>query len=145
MLGASETGKTTLMTRYITNKFADDGFLTIGANNMERTIRLKNANVVLSIWDLGGQSEYLDFMPIVYEGVRVFLVMFDLTRKTSLTAVRDWYKPARRVNKGALPILVGTKFDLYDGKSISFKEQLTKQAKRFSEAMNAPLIYCSSR
>ena len=40
--------------------------------------------------------------------------------------------------------LIGTKFDLFDELENHYKQDITKQARKFAKKMNAPLIYCSS-
>merc|ERR1711920_506722 len=110
----------------------------------EKTIQLRNITVTLSVWDLGGQAEYSNLMPLVCSDAKVFLFVFDLTRKRSLSMIRDWYRMARKQNKFAIPFLIGAKFDLFDRKDMKFKEEITTQARKFAKAMKAPLIYCSS-
>jgi len=144
MIGESQAGKTSLMVKYIEDKFDEDYIETLGVNFMEKTIQLRNITVTLSVWDLGGQAEYSNLMPLVCSEAKVFLFVFDLTRKHSLSMIRDWYRRARKLNKYAIPFLIGSKFDLFDRKDMKFKEEITTQARKFSKAMKAPLIYCSS-
>jgi len=144
MIGESRTGKTSLMVKYVEDRFDKDYIQTLGVNFMEKTIQLRNIIVVLSVWDLGGQREYLQLMPLACDDAKVLLFVFDLTRKKSLSLIREWYKEARKENRNAIPFLVGAKYDLFDKKDMKFKEDITKMARRFAKAMKAPLIYCSS-
>jgi len=141
MIGGRQAGKKSLMARYIENKFYED---YRGPDFMEKTIKLRNVIVTLSIWDLGGRQEYITLIPLMCNDAWVFLFIFDLTRKLSLVEIRDMYRRAGKINKYAIPFLVGTKFDLFDKEDMAFKEEITKQARKFSKAMTAPLIYCSS-
>lgn len=52
-----QVGKTTLMVKYVENKFDEDYIQTLGVNFMEKSITLRNTEITFSIWDLGGQSE----------------------------------------------------------------------------------------
>eukprot|EP01084_Bolivina_argentea_P261433 441779_1 len=144
MLGDSQIGKTTLMVKYIEDKFDEDYIETLGANFMEKTIELKNVNVTISIWDLGGQREFATLFPLVCGHAKVILFLFDLTQKQSLFSVRRWYKEARKENQLFMPFLVGTKFDLFDELDDLHKQDIAKQARKFAKKMHAPLIYCSS-
>jgi len=144
MIGESQTGKTSLMVKYVEDRFDEEYIQTLGVNYMEKTIHLRNTCVVLSVWDLGGQKEYLRLMPIVCNDAKALLFVFDLTRQKSLSSIKDWYRQARKENKNAIPFLVGAKFDLFDKKDMQFKEDITKMARMFAKAMKAPLIYCSS-
>jgi len=144
MIGESQTGKTSLMVKYVEDKFDEDYCETLGVNFMEKTIKIRKVTVTLSVWDLGGQKEYIQLMPLVCSDARVLLFVFDLTRKQSLSFIKDWYKSARKENRNAIPFLIGAKFDLFDKKDMKFKEEISEQARKFSKAMRAPLIYCSS-
>merc|ERR1712129_97058 len=143
MLGDSQIGKTTLMVKYIEDKYDEDYIETLGVNFMEKTIELKNVNVTISIWDLGGQREFATLMPLVCSDAKVILFAFDLTQKQSLFSVKRWYKEARKENKIFMPFLIGTKFDLFDELEDHLKKDITKQARKFAKKMHAPLIYCS--
>lgn len=66
---------------------------------MEKTIALRNTDITFSIWDLGGQSEYLHMLPLVCNDAVALLFMFDLSRKSTLTSIKNWYKQARLLNK----------------------------------------------
>jgi GTP-binding protein of the ras superfamily involved in termination of M-phase len=70
--------------------------------------------------------------------------MFDLSRKSTLTSIKNWYKQARTLNKTAPPFLIGTKFDAFAALKEEEKEEITLQARRFAKAMKAPLIFCSA-
>merc|ERR1712154_674167 len=137
-------GKTTLMVKYIEDKYDEDYIETLGVNFMEKTIELKNVNLTISIWDLGGQREFATLMPLVCSDAKVILFAFDLTQKQSLFSVKRWYKEARKENKIFMPFLIGTKFDLFDELEDHHKQDITKQARKFAKKMHAPLIYCSS-
>lgn len=89
------------------NNYNEDYIQTLGVNFMEKTVPLKNTDIVFSIWDLGGQFEYLHMLPLVCNDALALLFMFDLSRKATLTSIKNWYKQARQVSQsGDLPRLV---------------------------------------
>lgn len=145
MIGEAQTGKTSLMVKYVENRFDEDYLVTIGVSYMEKTVPAGNVNIVFSIWDLGGQSEYQHMLPLVTNDSVALLFIFDLCRKATLSAVREWYRKARQLNKNAVPILVGTKFDLLIQSEQENIDSITKQAKKFAKAMKAPLIFVSAK
>lgn len=55
--------------------------------------------VSMSIWDLGGDRSYVSMMPMVCIDAAAMLFMFDLTQRSSLTGVREWYRQVRGLNK----------------------------------------------
>jgi len=144
MVGDAQIGKTSLMVKYVEGNFNEDYIQTLGVNFMEKTIALRNTDITFSIWDLGGQQEYLHMLPLVCNDAVALLFMFDLSRKSTLTSVKNWYKQARILNKTATPFLVGTKFDYFANLKQEEKVEITTQAQKFAKAMKAPLIFCSA-
>jgi len=144
MVGDSQIGKTSLMVKYVEGNFNEDYIQTLGVNFMEKTISLRNTDITFSIWDLGGQQEYLHMLPLVCNDAVALLFMFDLSRKSTLTSVKNWYKQARLLNKTATPFLIGTKYDYFTNMKQEEKAEITSQSIKFAKAMKAPLIFCSS-
>ena len=144
MVGDAQIGKTSLMVKYIEGKFDEDYIQTLGVNFMEKSITLKNTEITFSIWDLGGQREFISMLPLVCNDAVATLFMFDLSNKASLTSVKEWYRQVRGMNRNSFAFLVGTKYDLFV--QLSKKEQaaITKQARKFAKAMKAPLIFSSA-
>ena len=111
---------------------------------MEKSITLKSTEVTFSIWDLGGQREFATMLPLVCNDAVAILFMFDLSNKSTLSSVKEWYRQVRGLNKDAFAILVGTKYDLYLKMSEKDQKEVTKQAKKYAKAMKAPLIFSSA-
>ena len=93
---------------------------------------------------LGGQQEYLHMLPLVCNDAVALLFMFDLSRKSTLTSIKSWYKQARLLNKTAIPFLIGTKYDYYINMKSDEKYEITTQVRKFARAMKAPLLFCSA-
>ncbi|KAI9632293.1 small monomeric GTPase, partial [Dioszegia hungarica] len=144
MVGDSQIGKTSLMVKYVEGSFDEDYIQTLGVNFMEKAITIRNTEITFSIWDLGGQREFVSMLPLVSNDAVAILFMFDLTRKSTLNSVKEWYRQARGFNKTAIPVLIGTKYDKFATLHRDEQEEITKQAKRFSKAMHAPIIFCST-
>jgi len=62
-----------------------------------------------------------------------------------LASVRAWFLEARKLNKNAMPFLIGTKFDSFEKMQLSHQQSMTKQARKFARAMKASLIFCSAK
>lgn len=144
MVVDAQIGKTTMMVKYVEGKFEEDYIETLGVNFMEKSITLKNTEVTFSIWDLGGQREFATMLPLVCNDAVAIMFMFDLSNKSTLADVKEWYRQVRGLNKDAFAILVGTKYDLYLKMTPKDQQEVNKQAFRYAKAMKAPLIYSSS-
>ena len=84
-------------------------------------------------------------LPLVCNEAAAILFMFDLSRKTTLVSVKEWYRQARGFNKTAVAFLIGTKFDEFLQLPPEEQEDITKQARKYAKLMHAPLLYCSSK
>ena len=102
-------------------------------------------------------------LPLVCNDAVAILFMFDLSRKSTLNSVKEWYRQARGFNKvgteichsvdnfadtlhsqTAIPFLIGTKFDLYSTLPPQTQAATHSQALKFARAMKAPLIFTST-
>lgn len=127
---------------------------------MEKTISIRNTEITFSIWDLGGQREFVNMLPLVCNDAVAILFMFDLTRKSTLNSIKEWYRQGRGFNKTAIPFLVGTKYDQFANFPREEQEEISNQvrghtehhcqrtnihqAQRFARAMKASLIFSST-
>eukprot|EP00708_Paratrimastix_pyriformis_P005135 GAFH01004123.1.p1 GENE.GAFH01004123.1~~GAFH01004123.1.p1 ORF type:complete len:193 (+),score=29.80 GAFH01004123.1:44-622(+) len=145
MVGDQQIGKTSLMVKYVEGKFDEDYILTLGVNFMEKHLTIQSREFVMNIWDLGGTKEFINMLPLVCNDAAAILFMFDLSRKSSLNGVKEWYRQARGFNKTAVAILVGTKYDLFVNLPREEQEEITTLARRYAAAMRAPLVFASSR
>lgn len=167
MVGDAQIGKTSLMVKYVEGSWDEDYIQTlgtpshtspstpsspltrkscgnIGVNFMEKTISIRNTEITFSIWDLGGQREFVNMLPLVCNDAVAILFMFDLTRKSTLNSIKEWYRQGRGFNKTAIPFLVGTKYDHFVNFPREEQEEISLQARRFAKAMKASLIFSST-
>lgn len=132
---------------------------------MEKTISVRRTTITFSIWDLGGQREFVNMLPLVCNDAVAILFMFDLSRKSTLNSVKEWYRQARGFNKvcarvarccrhelcavylfdlfaaqTAIPFLIGTKFDQFATFPRDEQEEITKQVRSMPPAHYRPLL-----
>lgn len=46
-----------------------------------------------------GQQEFMSMLPLVCNDAIVILFMFDLSRRSTLLGVKEWYRQVRLLNK----------------------------------------------
>lgn len=100
---------------------------------MEKTISIRNTEITFSIWDLGGQREFVNMLPLVCNDAVAILFMFDLTRKSTLNSIKEWYRQGRGFNKTAIPFLVGTKYDHFVNFPREDQEEISIQVGRLTK------------
>ena len=99
---------------------------------MEKTISIRNTEITFSIWDLGGQREFVNMLPLVCNDAVAILFMFDLSRKSTLNSIKEWYRQARGFNKVVL-LRIFTDQDcnsVFSGYKVRSSCQLSKRRSR---------------
>ncbi|EFE42514.1 hypothetical protein TRV_02710 [Trichophyton verrucosum HKI 0517] len=136
MVGDAQIGKTSLMVKYVEGDKSREALITNttepGVNFMEKTISIRNTEITFSIWDLGGQREFVNMLPLVCNDAVAILFMFDLTRKSTLNSIKEWYRQGRGFNKTAIPFLVGTKYDHFVNFPREDQEEISIQVRPFN-------------
>ena len=83
VIGDSSTGKTSLMRKYIDNKFEIIHDLTIGVEFRTKIekIEYKGKEIVVKfhIWDTAGQESFRSIIKSYYRGVAGAIILFDVT------------------------------------------------------------------
>lgn len=54
-----------------------------------------------------GHREFISMLPLVCNDAVAILFMFDLSRKATLTSIKEWYRQVRSINKVIAPRPVG--------------------------------------
>ncbi|EAZ40054.1 septum-promoting GTP-binding protein 1 [Oryza sativa Japonica Group] len=144
LLGDCQIGKTSFMVKYVGDDEEQNGLQMTGLNLMDKTLAVRGARIAFSIWDVAGDSQFLDHVPIACKDAVAILYMFDLTSRCTLTNVIDWYERARKWNKTAIPILIGTKFDDFAQLPLEMQWTIVNEARAYARAMKATLFFSSS-
>jgi Gtp-binding protein of the ras superfamily involved in termination of M-phase len=145
MVGDAQIGKTSLMVKYVEGSWDEDYIQTLGVNFMEKTISIRNTEITFSIWDLGGQREFVNMLPLVCNDAVAILFMFDLTRKSTLNSIKEWYRQGRGFNKTAIPILVGTKYDHFVNFPREDQEEISNQVSILLLGLSSGETWCDYR
>ncbi len=112
--GEGGVGKTTLLYRYIEGRFLADTRMTIGVEFFLKELNIEGKKILLQVWDFGGQDHFRPLLKNYAKGARGALLLFDLTRPSSLEKIDQWVNICRQENPGIPIIFLGTKLDLED-------------------------------
>jgi len=132
LLGEANVGKTSLVYRFIENKFRDNYKSTLGVNLLKKDLNIEGyGEVVAQIWDLGGQESFKNLRKLYLEGANGALLIFDVTKSKSFEKLRDWIQDFKLARENEPIILIGNKNDL-KGKSQVSDQEATQFAKEFN-------------
>ncbi|MFX0072397.1 MAG: Rab family GTPase [Candidatus Hermodarchaeota archaeon] len=127
IIGNHEVGKTSIVRRYVDNRFSKDYRATIGLNVMSHTFEFLGNEVSIALWDIGAQSYFKRFRKTYYTGAQASFIVFDLTNRQSYEDVQVWYNElVEFLGIKDIPIvIVGNKMDLVDQRAITYQEGVT--------------------
>ncbi|KAG9675390.1 putative rab GTPase Vps21/Ypt51, partial [Aureobasidium melanogenum] len=113
LLGEAAVGKSSLVLRFVNNDFQPNKEPTIGAAFLTKKISLPARTIKFEIWDTAGQERFASLAPMYYRNAQAALVVYDLTKPSSLVKARHWVAELQRqASPGIVIALVGNKFDL---------------------------------
>jgi len=119
LLGEAAVGKSSLVLRFVNNDFQENKEPTIGAAFLTQKCNLPTRTIKFEIWDTAGQERFASLAPMYYRNAQAALVVYDLTKPTSLVKAKHWVAELQRqASPGIVIALVGNKLDLTsDGES----------------------------
>ncbi len=144
LLGDYAVGKTSLIARFVLNKFDEKYIQTIGVRVSKKTVSVKkngkDVNVDLLIWDVLGQKGFERVKTLSLEGTQGALLVCDLTRRKTLENVEKYWYPLLLERAGDVPIvLLSNKSDLPNW------EMNKENVKSIAEMLNAPYFITSAK
>ncbi|MCB9423291.1 MAG: GTP-binding protein [Ardenticatenaceae bacterium] len=112
LLGEFSVGKTSLIRRFVEERFDENYLSTIGVHMSRK--RLERAEYALDffIWDLAGGEDFKVVGANYLRGSAGAIIVCDLTRKETLTALPYYAGQIQSLNPQAALVFVANKADL---------------------------------
>ncbi|KAH8415024.1 hypothetical protein KR215_011190 [Drosophila sulfurigaster] len=113
ILGDGGVGKSALLTRFVSNRYEENNFHTIGVEFMNKDITVDGEKYTLQIWDTAGQERFRALRTPFYRGSDICLLCYAVDDRDSLRGLRLWrneFLNYADVNADRFPfIVVGNK------------------------------------
>ena len=122
-LGDSRVGKTSLIVKYIENKFSITFVTTMGFDIKNKQITLKDGTEAkLMIFDTAGQERFKSLAENYIKKANGILLVYDISEKQSFQNIENWMESIRENSNESPIILIGNKSDLNDERQVSIEE-----------------------
>lgn len=144
LLGDFNVGKTSLVRRFVEDKFSDRYLSTVGVKVSRKSVSVKTdtelKQVDLLVWDLEGNTKFKSITPSYLKGASGSIIVADLTRSSTFKNLNQHIKLFLEVNPQGAIIIALNKADLIPQEKL---EQLVEnyQAHNFERIVS---IYTTS-
>jgi len=118
VLGDPGVGKTSIINRYIKNVFSADYLSTIGANVSTKELDIEGTTLILSLWDIAGQTTSRSLSASHYSGSGGAVFVYDMTSQASFDDLVQWEFQLKKAVKDIPSIVIANKTDLIDVKTV---------------------------
>ncbi|KAI6241772.1 Ras-related protein Rab-21 [Aphelenchoides fujianensis] len=141
LLGEGAVGKSSLLMRYVEDKFVENRESTIQAAFAAKKLHVDGHEIELSIWDTAGQEKFHSLGPIYYRGSNGALLIYDLTDAHSFQRVRNWVTELKRMLGDSCSLfIVANKLDLERKRNVPRDE-----AESYARSVDAAFAECSAK
>lgn len=148
ILGDSGVGKTSLMHRYVNDKYSQQYKATIGADFLTKEVIVNDDKVAtMQVWDTAGQERFQSLGVAFYRGADCCVLVYDVTNGKSFDNVKSWRDEflvhANVSSPETFPfVILANKVDVEESKKVVSSRSAQELAKSLG---NVPLFFTSAK
>ncbi len=143
MLGTFGVGKTSLVRRFVYQKFDESYLSTIGVQLSNKSVTLQNqgnsVHMNLILWDLAHLEKFDAVVKNYFHGSHGAVVVMDLTRPQSFHEYENLIRPFFEVNPNSKIVLVGNKTDIEEA------NKTKTQVVELANELTCPYFFTSAK
>jgi small GTP-binding protein len=147
LIGDGGVGKTSLIGRYVHDKFDAKYLKTIGTKISRKEIVFEcpesqvQVNLGAMIWDIMGQKAFRHLLQDAYfHGANGIIAVCDLTQRQTLESLNEWIDAITKI-AGKIPtVILANKNDLHD--EMQFGED---ELRNFAKSLDSPFLFTSAK
>ena len=136
LLGDTGVGKTSIINRYINNKFDPDNDNTLSSSFSTKEVIKNDVLYRLNLWDTIGQEKYNAITNILIKGSNIVILVYSIDSFSSFENIDFWYNSVKDILQEDKYILaiVGNKSDLIKEDEAVVSEE---EARNYAKGKNA--------
>jgi small GTP-binding protein len=137
LVGDSSVGKTSILNRFVNNRFNPSEPNTVGALYESYTSSRLGHEVEVQIWDTAGTEQYRSLTPVYFRQAAGAIIVYDITSRSSFASLETWLSMFRGFcQENAAVMIVANKLDLDEFRRVEpteGREWAQKNNCRFAE------------
>jgi small GTP-binding protein len=142
LLGDGAVGKTSLIRKFVTDKFDDKYIATIGTKVTKKELKIndtgKSVYLTLMIWDVLGQKGFKGIQAASFKGADAVIFVCDFTRKETFESLEEYWLPILGEKRDRIKkVFVANKSDLQQNAKFSLSELVELASKYTSNAYSS--------
>ena len=141
LLGESGVGKTSIIKRYLNDKFDINETSTLSMSYVGKLIELDNKKIQLNIWDTIGQEKYRSISKLFLNETKIVLLVYSIISEQSFNELDYWYNLYKDLlGEETILGIAGNKMDLYLEQVVS-----DEKGKEFADSRGAFFALVSAK
>ena len=124
ILGEQSVGKTSILSRFIDNKFEKQYQCTLSLENKNKNLRLDENNIAqLQIWDTAGEERFRSVTRQFFHDSHGALIVYSIDDRNSFEKVNTWINDLKNnAPEDCVIMIVGNKSDENKGRKVESDE-----------------------
>lgn len=121
VLGDLSVGKTSLIRRFVEQRFDERYLSTMGVVVHRKVVIVEQPEPVeltMLVWDIAGSEPFSPMMQTYYRGTSGAILVCDVTRPETLASLERYADEMRGTNPGVPYVMIGNKIDLVGQREI---------------------------
>ncbi len=122
-LGNQNVGKSSILSRFVQDKFEESYNATIGLDYHSKQIMVEKQNIRLILYDTAGQEKFKSLLKMYMRDANIIFVVYDITNRDSFMKIDYWLEEVQETKKeNTIIAIVGNKIDKDNERVISISE-----------------------
>lgn len=114
IVGHFGVGKTSLIRKFVHQKFSDQYLTTIGVKIDKKVVDVDGIKVKMMLWDIAGETSTMKIPKQYLIGAHGLIYVFDLSREETYQNIEKEIFELHKTMKAGSSIVLGNKSDLVD-------------------------------
>jgi small GTP-binding protein len=144
LIGDESVGKTSMIRRFVLDKFDDKYISTLGTKVTKRNLTIREStaiyNITFMIWDVMGQKRFEKIQSVAFKNAQGGFIVCDVTKPKSLEHIEVWLELLYRVTRDIPLVFIANKADLVDQKVVE-----ESQVQELSQKFGVPYYFTSAK